>query len=99
MVNDNRCADVLMRVRDAYPKTFPGDLASIKLIELHTATGEDHLVERDVRLFEPLSQPPVCREGCRPAKRGATKFKSHAYSIAAIFPMSGNLRASSATKR
>ncbi len=53
----------LIRVRDAYPRSFPGDLASIKLIELHSAAGEDHLVERahledgfDAKGREPVRQ-------------------------------------------
>jgi branched-chain amino acid transport system substrate-binding protein len=51
LVTEKLDVSTLTRVRDAYPKIFPGDLASIKLIELHTASGEDHLVERDLRLF------------------------------------------------
>lgn len=92
LVNDTLDAQALVRVRDAYPKTFPGDLASIKLIELHTAAGEDHLVERDLRLF--LSRFPNHSYAAKAADLQTvvrTKFKSHSYSIAAIFPMSGKL--------
>lgn len=92
LVNDKLDAPSLMRVRDAYPKTFPGDLASIKLIDLHTAAGEDHLVERDLRLF--LSRFPNHPYTAKAADLQSivrTKFKSHPYSIAAIFPMSGKL--------
>ncbi len=92
LVNDKLDAQALVRVRDAYPKTFPGDLASIKLIELHTAAGEDHLVERDLRLF--LSRFPNHSYAAKAADLQTTvrtKFKSHPYSIAAIFPMSGKL--------
>ncbi|GMV49192.1 hypothetical protein FBQ96_03920 [Nitrospirales bacterium NOB] len=82
----------LIRVRDAYPRSFPGDLASIKLIELHSAAGEDHLVERDLKLF--LSRFPNHSYTTKAAELQAAvraKFKSHPYSIAAIFPMSGKL--------
>ena len=92
LVNEKLDIPTLVRVRDAYPKTFPGDLASIKLIELHTASGEDHLVERDLRLF--LSRFPTHAYAAKAADLQAvvrTKFKSHPYSIAAIFPMSGKL--------
>jgi branched-chain amino acid transport system substrate-binding protein len=88
----NSTLPALVRVREAYPKSFPGDLASIKLIELHTAAGEDHLVERDLRLF--LSRFPNHPYAAKAADLQAvvrTKFKSHPYSIAAIFPMSGKL--------
>ncbi|GAB1722695.1 MAG: ABC transporter substrate-binding protein [Nitrospira sp. CR1.1] len=92
LVNDKLDGPSLMRVRDAYPKTFPGDLASIKLIDLHTAAGEDHLVERDLRLF--LSRFPNHPYAAKAAELQSvvrTKFKSHPYAIAAIFPMSGKL--------
>jgi branched-chain amino acid transport system substrate-binding protein len=92
LVNEQLDAPALVRVREAYPKSFPGDLASIKLIELHTAAGEDHLVERDLRLF--LSRFPNHPYAAKAADLQAvvrTKFKSHPYSIAAIFPMSGKL--------
>ncbi len=92
LVNEKLDAPTLVRVRDAFPKAFPGDLASIKLIELHTASGEDHLVERDLRLF--LGRFPNHPYAAKAAELQAvvrTKFKSHPYSIAAIFPMSGKL--------
>ena len=92
LVNEQLDVPTLVRVREAYPRTFPGDLASIKLIDLHTAAGEDHLVERDLRLF--LSRFPNHPYAAKAADLQAvvrTKFKSHPYSIAAIFPMSGKL--------
>ena len=92
LVNEKLDVLALTRVRDAYPKTFPGDLASIKLIELHNAAGEDHLVERDLRLF--LSRFPNHSYAAKAADLQTivrTRFKSHPYSIAAIFPMSGKL--------
>ena len=92
LVNEKLDITSLTRVRKAYPKTFPGDLASIKLIELHNAAGEDHLVERDLRLF--LNRFPYHSYAGKAADLQAvmrTKFKSHPYSIAAIFPMSGKL--------
>lgn len=92
LVTEKLDVSTLTRVRDAYPKIFPGDLASIKLIELHTASGEDHLVERDLRLF--LNRFPNHPYAAKAADLQATvrtKFKSHPYSIAAIFPLSGKL--------
>ena len=32
----------LARIRDAYPRTYPGDLASIRLIDYYIGRGEDH---------------------------------------------------------
>ncbi|MBA2486561.1 MAG: penicillin-binding protein activator [Nitrospira sp.] len=92
LINEKLDVPTLTRVRDAYSRTFPGDLASMKLIELHTAAGEDHLVERDLRLF--LTRFPSHAYAPKAADLQTTvrtKFKSHPYSIAAIFPMSGKL--------
>ncbi|MDP9131558.1 MAG: penicillin-binding protein activator, partial [Nitrospirota bacterium] len=92
LINEKLDVPTLTRVRDAYSRTFPGDLASMKLIELHTAAGEDHLVERDLRLF--LTRFPNHAYAPKAADLQTTvrtKFKSHPYSIAAIFPMSGKL--------
>ena len=92
LVNDQLDKAALIRVRDAYPKSFPGDLALMKLIELHAAAGEDHLVERDVKLF--LSRFPSHPYVARAFEQQAaarTKLKSHPYSIAAVFPLSGKL--------
>ncbi|MBI4002398.1 MAG: penicillin-binding protein activator [Nitrospira defluvii] len=92
LVNEKLDVPALTRVRDAYPKTFPGDLASIKLIELHNAAGEDHLVERDLRLFlTRFPNHPYAAKAADLQMIVRTKFKSHPYSIAAIFPMSGKL--------
>src|SRR5687768_9682760 len=41
----------LMRLRETYPAEFPGDLALIRLIEMQNAQGEEHLAERNIRVF------------------------------------------------
>lgn len=92
LVNETLDKPALLRVRDAYPKSFPGDLASIKLIELHTSSGEDHLVERDLRLF--LGRFPNHSYASKASELQSTiqtRLKSHAYTIAAVFPLSGKL--------
>jgi ABC-type branched-subunit amino acid transport system substrate-binding protein/predicted negative regulator of RcsB-dependent stress response len=92
LVNDTLDIPALVRVRDAYPKTFPGDLASIKLIDLHSAAGNDHLVERDLRLFlSRFPHHPYATKAAELQTAVRTKFKAHPYSIAAVFPMSGKL--------
>jgi ABC-type branched-subunit amino acid transport system substrate-binding protein len=91
-VNENLDVRALTRVRDTYPKTFPGDLAAIRLIELHHAAGDDHLVERDLRLFlARFPNHPYAAKAAELQTLVRTKFKSHPYSIAAIFPMSGKM--------
>jgi ABC-type branched-subunit amino acid transport system substrate-binding protein len=92
LVNEKLDVLALTRVRDTYPKTFPGDLAAIRLIELHHAAGDDHLVERDLRLFlARFPNHPYAAKAAELQTLVRTKFKSHPYSIAAIFPMSGKM--------
>jgi ABC-type branched-subunit amino acid transport system substrate-binding protein len=82
----------LIRVRDTYPRSFPGDLALIRLIELNQASGEDHLVERNVKLF--LSRFPYHPYAGKALEQQAavrSKMKAHAYRMAAVFPLSGKL--------
>ncbi|MGQ0668014.1 MAG: penicillin-binding protein activator [Nitrospiraceae bacterium] len=82
----------LIRVRDAYPRRYPGDLASIRLIEYYTARGEDHLAEREVHQF--LSAFPAHPYGPKASELLAllkTKLKANQYFIAAVLPLTGRL--------
>jgi len=82
----------LIRVRDAYPKTFPGDLALIKLIELNQAAGEDHLVDRNVKLFlNRFPSHPHAAKALEQQTAVRARMKSHPYSVAAVFPLSGKM--------
>ncbi len=82
----------LIRVRVAYPRSYPGDLASIRLIDYYTARGEDHLAEREIQLFLAAfpTHPygPKARESLSLLK---TKLKANQYFIAAVLPLSGRL--------
>ena len=55
-INEKLDKKALIRLHDLYPKSFPGDLAAIRLIELYTGRGEDHLAERQIQRF--LAQFP-----------------------------------------
>ena len=82
----------LIRVRDTYPRSYPGDLASIRLIDYYTARGEDHLAEREVRQF--LTVFPGHPYGPKASESLAllkTKLKANQYFIAAVLPLSGRL--------
>jgi branched-chain amino acid transport system substrate-binding protein len=43
----------LIRMRNAYPRSYPGDLASLRLIDYYIGRGEDHLAEREIGIFLP----------------------------------------------
>lgn len=82
----------LMRVRDIYARSFPGDLALMKLIEMQTATGEDHLVERNTRLFlSRFPNHPFVPKASEILSTVKTKFQMYRFVIAAVFPLSGKL--------
>jgi ABC-type branched-subunit amino acid transport system substrate-binding protein/predicted negative regulator of RcsB-dependent stress response len=82
----------LLHLRDAYATTFPGDLILIRLIELHTNRGEDHLAERNLRLFlthfPNHEYAPTATEQLKGFKE---KVKGSQYVLAALLPTSGRL--------
>lgn len=82
----------LLRVRDAYPTTFPGDLALIRLIETDTAHGEDFQAERNIRLF--LTRFPnhgYAKTAGDILQSFKAKLKASQYVLGAILPLSGPL--------
>ncbi|MDE3018214.1 MAG: penicillin-binding protein activator [Nitrospirota bacterium] len=94
LVQDQADRTALAHIRDAYPTTFPGDLVLIRLIELHQARGEEHLAERNLRLFlthfPTHDYAPSATEQLRAHK---TKLKTSQYVLAAAVPTSGRLSA------
>lgn len=84
----------LMRLCEAYPAEFPGDLALIRLIEIQNAQGEEHLAERNVRIF--LTRfpnhefAPVAADMLRTFQ---AKLQASQHLIAAVLPLSGKLQA------
>jgi ABC-type branched-subunit amino acid transport system substrate-binding protein/predicted negative regulator of RcsB-dependent stress response len=92
LIRDKLDRRALMRVRDTYPTSFPGDVALIRLIEWHTARGEDHLAERQLRLF--LQRFPSHDYAAKAADllNGlAAKLKSSQAVLVALLPLSGKL--------
>lgn len=92
LIRDRLDRRALMRVRDTYPTSFPGDIALIRLIEWHTARGEDHLAERQLRLF--LQRFPSHDYAAKAADllNGlAAKLKSSQAVLVALLPLSGKL--------
>jgi ABC-type branched-subunit amino acid transport system substrate-binding protein/predicted negative regulator of RcsB-dependent stress response len=82
----------LTRIREAFPRAYPGDLASIRLIDYYIARGEDHLAEGEIRRF--LAAFPTHPHG--PKAHDAlqllnTRLRTNQYFIAAVLPLSGRL--------
>jgi branched-chain amino acid transport system substrate-binding protein len=84
----------LMRLRETYPAEFPGDLALIRLIEMQNAQGEEHLAERNIRVFlarfPTHDYAPVATDMLRAFQ---SKLQASQHVIAAVLPLSGKLQA------
>lgn len=82
----------LIRVRDAYPHSYPGDLASLRLIDYYIGRGEDHLAEREARHFLAAfpTHPSVQKAG-ESLEVIRSRLKANQYVIAAVLPLSGQL--------
>ncbi|MBH0181928.1 MAG: ABC transporter substrate-binding protein, partial [Nitrospira sp.] len=84
----------LTRIRESFPRAYPGDLASIRLIDYYSSRGEDHLAEGEIRHF--LAAFPMHPYG--PKAHDAlqllhTRLRTNQYFIAAVLPLSGRLGA------
>jgi outer membrane PBP1 activator LpoA protein len=83
----------LQQLRDAHPTDFPGDLALIRLIEMQTARGEEHLAERNARLF--LARFPnheYAQAAADVLRSMKEKLKTSQQVVAAVLPLSGRLQ-------
>ena len=82
----------LRHFADKYPRTFPSDIALLRLIELYGSAGEDYKLARAARDFLtqfPLHEQAAVVEAILTAQR--KKLKSMAYRIGALLPLSGTL--------
>lgn len=82
----------LIRVRDAYPRSYPGDLAALRLLDYYISRGEDHLAEREARHFLAAfpGHPSVQKVG-ESLELLKARLKANQYFIAAVLPLSGQL--------
>ena len=76
---------------EAYPSQYPGDLANIRLIEIHTARGNEVLAERDIRTFvKHFPHHPYAQTAMALLQSFVSKSKVFPHVIAAFLPFSGN---------
>lgn len=84
----------LEQLIERYPARYPGDLATIRLIELHTARGDEVLAERDIRAFlQRFPNHPYAQTAMALLQSFMSKIKVHPYVLAAVLPFSGPLKA------
>src|SRR2546428_5107701 len=82
----------LRHFADKYPRTFPSDIALLRLIELYGSAGEDYKLARAARDFLtqfPLHEQAASVDALLAAQR--KKLKSTVYRIGALLPLSGAL--------
>lgn len=90
LVNGSFDRKMLLRIVDAYPRSFPGDLAFLRLIDLYVGRGEDHRAARQIRQF--LANFPLHPQAARTSELLTslqTKLRSYQYRIAAVLPLTG----------
>ncbi|HJS66589.1 MAG TPA: penicillin-binding protein activator [Nitrospiraceae bacterium] len=82
----------LEQIRSAFPRSFPGDLASLRLIDLYIGRGEDHQAIRQIQQF--LVNFPTHPQAAKTSDLLDTlqaKQKSNQFFIAGVLPLSGKL--------
>ncbi len=92
LIHDRIDKPALTRLRDRFPSEFPGDLILIRLFEIHDAAGEEHLAEKDLRLFlVHFPQHEFAGTATDYLKAHKSKVKGSQHVIAALLPTSGRL--------
>ena len=82
----------LEQIRHTFPRSFPGDVASLRLIDLYVGRGEEHQAIRQIQQF--LVNFPTHPQSAKTSELLATlqaKLKSNQFFIAAVLPLSGKL--------
>lgn len=83
----------LQELIEIYPTRYPGDLATIRLIEIHTARGDEVLAERDIRAFlKRFPTHPYAQTALALLQSFINKIKAHSHILAAALPFSGPMK-------
>lgn len=78
---------------DQFSNAYPGDLALIRLIELHAAQGDEVLAEQDIRAFlQRFPTHPYAQTATALLQAFMAKIKAHRLVIAAALPFSGKMK-------
>jgi branched-chain amino acid transport system substrate-binding protein len=82
----------LEQIRNTFPHSFPGDLASLRLIDLYIVRGEEHQAIRQIQQF--LVNFPVHPQAAKTSELLSAlqaKLQSNQFFIASVLPLSGKL--------
>jgi len=92
LVSETSDRKALEQIRYTFPRSFPGDLASLRLIDLYVGRREEHQAIRQIQQF--LVSFPLHPQAAKTSELLATlqaKLKSNQFFIAAVLPLSGKL--------
>jgi outer membrane PBP1 activator LpoA protein len=83
----------LQELLEGYFNRYPGDLATIRLIELHTARGDEVLAERDIRGFlKRFPTHPYAQTAMALLQSFINKIKMHPHILGVALPFSGPMK-------
>jgi ABC-type branched-subunit amino acid transport system substrate-binding protein len=83
----------LQELLESYFNRYPGDLATIRLIELHTARGDEVLAERDIRGFlKRFPTHPYAQTAMALLQSFINKIKMHPHILGVALPFSGPMK-------
>jgi ABC-type branched-subunit amino acid transport system substrate-binding protein len=78
---------------EGYASRYPGDIATIRLIELHTARGDEVLAERDIRGFlKRFPTHPYAQTAMALLQSFINKIKVHPHILGVALPFSGPMK-------
>jgi ABC-type branched-subunit amino acid transport system substrate-binding protein len=83
----------LQELIEAYSTRYPGDIATIRLIELHTSRGDEVLAERDIRAFlKRFPTHPYAQTAMALLQSFIGKIKIHPHILGVALPFSGPMK-------
>ncbi len=92
LVSETSDKKALEHIRDTFPRSFPGDLASLRLVNLYVGRGEEHRAIRQIQQF--LVNFPMHPQAAKTSELLTTlqaKLQSNQFFIATVLPLSGKL--------
>ena len=85
--------EALQDLIEGYAKRYPGDLATIRLIEIHTSRGDEVLAERDIRGFlKRFPNHPYAQTAMALLQSFIAKIKVHPHILGVALPFSGPMK-------
>ena len=83
----------LQELIEDYSTRYPGDIATIRLIELHTSHGDEVLAERDIRGFlKRFPTHPYAQTAMALLQSFINKIKIHPHILGVALPFSGPMK-------